>query len=296
MPGVARENYWFRRHEAVYQWITSRILGPSARPTGSAIPTDVARQLADRIVVDAGCGEGYGAVTIAAAGARCIAVDLDAMTINHVACSYQLAPATVGRSVDQPAASRSDRGSGAGWLHAVAANLDGLPLRTASVDLVVSLQVVEHLWDLRGFLGECLRVLRPGGELIISTPNRVTFSPGLGRGERPTNPFHVEEFDVEQLTERVACAGFRHIEALGLRHGPRIVTWEREHGGIVAAQVAAIQSERWPADLDSFVATVTTEHFDIASHQHTTRAPGAGLRSNALDLIIVGQKPSESTK
>lgn len=56
-------------------------------------------------------------------------------------------------------------------------NLADLPLDDASVDVVVNFQVIEHLWDQAQFLRECLRVLRPGGELLISTPNRITFSP-----------------------------------------------------------------------------------------------------------------------
>ena len=44
-----------------------------------------------------------------------------------------------------------------------AANLVALPLADGAVDLVVSSQVVEHLWDQDAFVAECARVLRPGG-------------------------------------------------------------------------------------------------------------------------------------
>lgn len=324
MPGVARENYWFRRHEAAYQWIATGIASSTAGHVGGPVgesttpvlsllaPADVGAGIAHRVprpvVIDAGCGEGYGSLAMAAVGARCVAVDLDPMTIRHVARSYQAGFRADDRFVG-PSGSGSEAGRGAvhdqtgasGWLHAVAANLDGLPLATDSTDLIVSLQVVEHLWDLRRFLGECLRVLRPGGELIISTPNRVTFSPGLGRGERPTNPFHVEEFDAEQLMGLVVSCGFTAQTALGLRHGPRITEWERAHGDIVAAQVAAIQSgqsdpsdqpECWPAHLDSFVATVTAADFDISIEAQGAHATTHELESDALDLIIVARKPA----
>ena len=39
------------------------------------------------------------------------------------------------------------------------------PSATASVDVVVSAQTVEHLWDQERFVAECARVLRPGGRL-----------------------------------------------------------------------------------------------------------------------------------
>lgn len=252
VPGVARENYWFRRHEVVYEWLTRYM---ERRSADSGQPSKI---------VDAGCGEGYGAQLLAGRGALCVAIDLDVMTINHVA-------------------SRS-RGY-AGGVRPVAANLDSLPLRTASVDLVVSLQVIEHLWDLPGFMAECRRVLRPGGELILSTPNRITFSPGLGRGERPTNPFHVEEFDAEQMGNLLTAAGMARPRLHGVWHGQRIAEWERQHGPLVAAQVAAIQATHWPPALDAFVSTVTTADFRIAP------LAAAVDEATALDLVAVAANP-----
>ena len=70
---------------------------------------------------------------------------------------------------------------------------------TGAFDAVVSLQVVEHLWEQPRFVGECARVTRPGGWVALSTPNRLTFSPGVARGEKPLNPFHVNELDAEEL-------------------------------------------------------------------------------------------------
>ena len=77
-------------------------------------------------------------------------------------------------------------------------NLAELPLPDGSVDVVVNFQVIEHLWDQPQFVAECLRVLRPGGALMMSTPNRITFSPGL---DTPINPFHTRELNAAELTE-----------------------------------------------------------------------------------------------
>ncbi|MGV0803483.1 class I SAM-dependent methyltransferase, partial [Mycolicibacterium elephantis] len=77
-------------------------------------------------------------------------------------------------------------------------NLAELPLADDEVDVVVNFQVIEHLWDQGQFVSECLRVLRPGGTLLISTPNRITFSPGL---DTPVNPFHTRELNAAELTE-----------------------------------------------------------------------------------------------
>ncbi len=153
------------------------------------------------------------------------------------------------------------------------------------VDLVVSLQVVEHLWALRRFLSECVRVLAPGGRCVISTPNRLTFSPGLSRGEKPTNPFHVEEFDAEQLTDLMIEAGMSNVSCLGLHHGQRLTTWERGNGPIVRALVEQAQSERafddWPRALRELVMSVETRDFTLST---------SALESS-IDLVAIGDAP-----
>ncbi len=195
---------------------------------------DRLRRSGSRIVVDAGAGEGYGTAMLAPA----IALEYDAAVCRHLRTTYpQVAIAQ--------------------------ANLGSMPLRTRSVDAIVCLQVIEHLWDLPGFLRDCRRALRPDGELIVTTPQRLTFSPGLGRGEKPVNPFHVEEFDAEQLRDLLVVAGFDDIHMRGIHHGARIANWEASHGSVVAAQVAAATSGAWPDHVRSFVETVTAEDFDV---------------------------------
>ncbi len=237
LPGVPGEEYWFARHEAVYRWVVERY----------------ADRLRDAVVVEAGSGEGYGAALLRDAGARAVlALEYDEASVRHAASAYpSVAPAR--------------------------ANLAALPVADGSVDVLVCLQVVEHLWELRAFLRGCVRVLRPGGVAVVSTPNRPVFSPGLGRGGKPTNPFHVEELDAEQLEERLRTAGFDDVAVLGLHHGERLVLWEDEHGlGLVAAQVAAVVGGAdVPDDLAGLVATVTADDFVV------------GPADGAQDLVAV---------
>ncbi|MFO7709661.1 MAG: class I SAM-dependent methyltransferase [Desulfobacterales bacterium] len=47
----------------------------------------------------------------------------------------------------------------------------GLPFPDATFDVVHSSELIEHLLDTESFLQECLRVLKPGGRLVVSTPN-----------------------------------------------------------------------------------------------------------------------------
>jgi SAM-dependent methyltransferase len=209
------------------------------------------------VVLEAGCGEGYGADLLAAAAARVIALDYDAPTIGHVARRYP-----------RVAAAR--------------ANLIALPVRDDAVDAVVSLQVVEHLWDQARFLRECRRVLAPGGALLLSTPNRLTFSPGR---DTPHNPFHTRELSAAELEGLLVEAGFVDVAVFGLHHGPRLLALDAAYGGsLVAAQTAAVLAEAWPAELLRDVAAVTTSDFMIAPDS------AAAPSDASLDLVATAYK------
>lgn len=56
-------------------------------------------------------------------------------------------------------------------LRLLRADAEGIPLRSAAADLVVCMDVVEHLGNPEGFFREANRVLAPGGALLFSTPN-----------------------------------------------------------------------------------------------------------------------------
>ena len=87
-------------------------------------------------------------------------------------------------------------------------DLSGIP--DGSVDLVFAGQVTEHLWadDLAGFLVASHRTLRPGGRLIIDSPNRdVTLATGWHM------PEHTLELTPSEARELLLLAGF-DIEAV----------------------------------------------------------------------------------
>jgi SAM-dependent methyltransferase len=238
VPGIARENYWFRRHLVVYEALASLCRG---------------------VVLEAGCGEGYGADLLASGAARVLAFDYDTQAIAHVARRYPR-------------------------VTAARANLVALPVRDGGVDTVVSLQVVEHLWDQRRFLRECRRVLPPGGALLLSTPNRLTFSPGR---DTPLNPFHTRELSATELAELLVEAGFVDVVVHGLHHGPRLRALDAAHGGsLVAAQTAAVLADAWPAALLRDVAAVTTA--DFALHPDAPDHPVDA----SLDLVATATTPA----
>jgi SAM-dependent methyltransferase len=114
--------------------------------------------LRGKTVVDVGAGPVEFAAAFCAAGARYLAVDSD------------------------PAAIRPAQAAGSG---AVVARGARLPLRTDSVDVAFSSNVLEHVTDPTGFADELVRVVRPGGLVVLSYTNWL--SPW---GGHETSPFH----------------------------------------------------------------------------------------------------------
>jgi SAM-dependent methyltransferase len=88
--------------------------------------------------------------------------------------------------------------------HEVCIRVDGtLEAEKASVDLVASFQVLEHIWDLAKYLGEANRVLKPGGWLLLSTHGSWFYHPHPGDYRRWT---------AEGLRREVEAHGFRMLE------------------------------------------------------------------------------------
>jgi SAM-dependent methyltransferase len=87
-----------------------------------------------------------------------------------------------------------------------------LPFGDASVDLLVSFQVIEHVPEPGGYLDEIRRVLSPGGIAMFTTPNAaVRLDPGM----TPWNVDHVREFTARELTD-VLRSRFPKVEIRGL--------------------------------------------------------------------------------
>lgn len=120
-------------------------------------------------VLDYACGTGYGSTLLKEAGAeRVVGVDRSVAAIEYARRHYLEA------GIDFLVTDCTSAGLSSGWF-----------------DLVVCFEAIEHMDSPSRFLQEIERLLHPAGLLILSTPNKKTYT-----DERPVdpNPFHIKEF------------------------------------------------------------------------------------------------------
>lgn len=142
-----------------------------------------------RVVLDAGCGTGYGSHYLAAKGAHfVVGVDLSREAIEYSRSRYQ------GRNL---AFMVSD------GLH--------LPFGQGIFDIVVAFEVVERLRDYDRYLSEVERVLAPDGVYIASTRNKRHHSPDKDSAYKPR---HLKKFYPQEL-EDLLWRHFSGVKILG---------------------------------------------------------------------------------
>jgi len=134
----------------------------------------------DKAVLDVACGAGTGSRYLVSKGAgRVVGVDISEDAIRE-------------------AKTRDERGNEAELL---LSDAESLPFPSHFFDVVVSFETIEHLKEPERFLVECARVIKKGGILICSTPNKTIATPLF---KRPSNPFHVKEFYPQEFFELVS--------------------------------------------------------------------------------------------
>jgi 2-polyprenyl-3-methyl-5-hydroxy-6-metoxy-1,4-benzoquinol methylase len=84
------------------------------------------------------------------------------------------------------------------------------PRELMKFDVVVSIEVIEHLADYRLLLAFLKRAGKPSAAYFISTPNRDAWK-GSGRAKRPRNPCHVREWNAREFRE-VLSEEFSRVE------------------------------------------------------------------------------------
>lgn len=175
---------------AVYEALIRQILG---RDTAWRVPTTL---------LDLGCGRGGVLEQIADLPLRAVGLDPD------------LASLAEHRLPDLPRA---------------VALAEAIPLPPASVDVIISAWVLEHLPDPARVFREVGRVLRPGGAFIFLTPNRSSLIALLNRALMPLQNALVPRLygraETDTFPVRYRANTRRQIEALAHTSGLRLETF-----------------------------------------------------------------------
>ncbi len=154
---------------------------------------------AGRDVLDVGCNTGYGTMRFEPVAGRVVGVDVSPRAIE----------AALERAPD-------------GRPEFILTTGFELPFAAGSFDLVTSFQVLEHVPDPHPFLRELARVVRPGGTVILATPNAAT---RLYPGMKPWNRFHVHEYLAAELGELMRSE-FPAVTVLGMFGAPELYETE----------------------------------------------------------------------
>jgi 2-polyprenyl-6-hydroxyphenyl methylase/3-demethylubiquinone-9 3-methyltransferase len=175
---------------------------------------DPAEPLAGLHVADVGCGGGYVAEPLARWGAKVVGVDVAPA---NIAAARRHATET-GLDIDYRVATAED-----------------LAASDERFDVVVSLEVAEHVADVPVFLRSCAALVRPGGLLVVSTINRTVRSAltvvlaaeyllrWIPRGTHHYSMF-VTPAEVDALAHE---SGLTLVDRTGVKFDVRTKSWKR---------------------------------------------------------------------
>jgi len=143
-------------------------------------------------IIELGSGEGYGVQLLAPLADKYLAVDkFDTHVAGHTNVEFRkmLLPSLAG-------------------------------LADNSFDYAVTFQVIEHIQNDKAFIREIHRVLKPGGKLFLSTPNRLM---SLTR-----NPWHIREYTAAELTALVSQV-FKSVEMKGVYGNEKVMEYHEKN-------------------------------------------------------------------
>jgi 2-polyprenyl-3-methyl-5-hydroxy-6-metoxy-1,4-benzoquinol methylase len=196
LPDVPAENYWFRRHLVVYEWISRRARGLR--------------------VIDMACGEGYGSDVLARTAAEVVGVDANPDAHDHARLRYRRTNLRFERDL----------------VETFAAPADVVVFLQTIEHLRDPRGVLEHFREL---VTDAPSRERDGaGTVYISTPNVLTLAPeGAARSD---NPWHVREYRADELERvcrsvfsSVRLLGLHHARKLRLHELALRAGWDSAH-------------------------------------------------------------------
>lgn len=170
-------------------------------------------------VLDAACGEGYGAALLARTASSVDGVDLSDEAVRHAQRRYGAADNLTFHQAD----------------------VTRLPFPDDHFDRIVSFETLEHLEPQDAMLAEFRRVLRADGVLIVSSPDRAVYSDQYGND----NAFHVRELYRDEL-EALLARHFPAVRLLGQKLVFHSAIWRLDGVRTVALQQGDAEAIRTP--------------------------------------------------
>ena len=154
-----------------------------------------AANLVNGQLLEVGCGEGYGIPLLADKVQTYHALDKFKTNLNNWTTQFK-------------------------HLHFTQASVPPLPYPSNEFDSLVSFQVIEHIENDAEFVKELARVLKPGGVLVLTTPNRPM---SLTR-----NPWHVREYTHTELTQLLQTH-FSKVDMQGVYGNEKVMQYYEDN-------------------------------------------------------------------
>jgi SAM-dependent methyltransferase len=207
LPDVPAENYWFRRHLAVYEWIAARVHGLR--------------------VIDMACGEGYGSDVLARAAAEVVGVDANPEAHEHARLRYRRPDLRFERDLVETFSTPADavvflqtiehlEDPVAVLEHFRSLVADSGRGRAAKAAEPAGVAGITRSAEVAG-AGDGAAVV--GGTVFVSTPNVLTLAPA--GAPRSDNPWHVHEYRSAEF-ERLCRTTFSSVRLYGLFHARKL--------------------------------------------------------------------------
>lgn len=185
-------------------------------------------------VLDIACGMGYGSAALA-----------------------KTAASVIGMDISEEAAAAARKIYAGDNLHFLAAPAQQIPFADHSFDLIVAFEVIEHLNDWSALLTEARRLLAPGGQFIVSTPN-INYYAETRKVAGP-NPYHLHEFEFQEFSDALAAA-FPSV-TLFLQNHVEAISFQPIFGAsVLAAEAAPDRGAAAPEESHFFVAVCALTH------------------------------------
>ncbi|NLW32412.1 MAG: class I SAM-dependent methyltransferase [Fibrobacter sp.] len=131
----------------------------------------VSQFVANKSVIDIGCGAGYGCKILSETADTVLGIDYNKEAILYCKENFS-APNITFLNIDASKHFEPE----------------------TKFDVAVTFQVIEHIHDINGFLEQIKRIVKPGGKIFITTPNS-----DINNGKESENPFHVNEMDYKRF-------------------------------------------------------------------------------------------------